>query len=465
MSYTFHESHGKNSSVPLGSSERIVPSSPRRRRARSPLEADDASSPCPTPLSPSRFVRPPYLRSSSATRAATVGCFPSHGPLRVPGVRACTACEGSGDSIDGGRAAEGGPASGETIGGEFLARVDDALSVPGERSTAELGETISLAPLRAASVTASGRVPKRGVSRRCRRRGVSRSGMLIEDLGFCCRCVRSRATSAAATGASKRRCRSMSSPSNEGPHNLKATSTLSPGSITPPLGFTLQRLGALVLHLKAWWSVVSLCKRIMTQYAGGAHSIEMSSSALSCERLITVGGGVAIPGYRGFVEAWAQVGHAGVGQPCLLGAGVGGPAACVWVLRAPLHHAGVMRLVARRLLSTSAAPCSHDVLHSSRIPTSHFQDSLPKLPVPDLKDTLKRMLYAMEPLSTTEELAEARRLADDFANGDGPALQAELVARDKAKYSKCGCCMARPSLPPPPPLSLVFTTQASPASR
>ena len=65
----------------------------------------------------------------------------------------------------------------------------------------------------------------------------------------------------------------------------------------------------------------------------------------------------------------------------------------------------------------------------------HFQDSLPKLPLPALEDTLKRMLIAAEPLCTREEFDEANRLAAEFEARDGPAVQAALARRDERKYS------------------------------
>ena len=49
-----------------------------------------------------------------------------------------------------------------------------------------------------------------------------------------------------------------------------------------------------------------------------------------------------------------------------------------------------------RGLSTTAA--GKELLHTSRIPTLHFQDSLPKLPVPALNETMKKLLYSAEPL-------------------------------------------------------------------
>ena len=83
----------------------------------------------------------------------------------------------------------------------------------------------------------------------------------------------------------------------------------------------------------------------------------------------------------------------------------------------------------------STLPGKFDVISSSRIPTMHFQNSLPKLPVPTLEDSLQRMLYAAEPLATAAELEEMRTLADEFASGHGKPLQEALVAKDKAIYS------------------------------
>ena len=96
--------------------------------------------------------------------------------------------------------------------------------------------------------------------------------------------------------------------------------------------------------------------------------------------------------------------------------------------------ASALRNSLARRLSTSAYD-PHALLHSSRIPTSHFQDSLPKLGVPKLEDTLKRFLYSAEPVVSAEALAEATALAAEFGKGEGAALQARLVAADAAKYS------------------------------
>ena len=68
-------------------------------------------------------------------------------------------------------------------------------------------------------------------------------------------------------------------------------------------------------------------------------------------------------------------------------------------------------LLRRGVRGLSTLPGPHDVISSSRIPTMHFQDSLPKLPLPPLEDTLSRMLYAATPLVTADELEEMRTLA------------------------------------------------------
>ena len=96
------------------------------------------------------------------------------------------------------------------------------------------------------------------------------------------------------------------------------------------------------------------------------------------------------------------------------------------------RHVALHQTITR---SMSTLPGKFDVISSSRIPTMHFQNSLPKLPVPTLEDSLQRMLYAAEPLATAAELEEMRTLADEFASGHGKPLQEALVAKDKAIYS------------------------------
>ena len=65
----------------------------------------------------------------------------------------------------------------------------------------------------------------------------------------------------------------------------------------------------------------------------------------------------------------------------------------------------------------------------------HFQDSLPKLPIPTLESTLANFLYSATPLVTAAELGEARALCADFATNEGPRLQQALVDADAKVYS------------------------------
>ena len=70
------------------------------------------------------------------------------------------------------------------------------------------------------------------------------------------------------------------------------------------------------------------------------------------------------------------------------------------------------------ICSFSSLPAS-DILHHSRVPTDHFQKSLPRLPIPDLEKTAQRYLAAQTPLLTAEELANTTKLVEDFKNGPG----------------------------------------------
>jgi len=65
----------------------------------------------------------------------------------------------------------------------------------------------------------------------------------------------------------------------------------------------------------------------------------------------------------------------------------------------------------------------------------HFQDSLPKLPIPKLADSMRQFLYFAEPLVSPEELSAARDAAAAFESGVGPHLQQQLIAADSERYS------------------------------
>lgn len=74
----------------------------------------------------------------------------------------------------------------------------------------------------------------------------------------------------------------------------------------------------------------------------------------------------------------------------------------------------------------------YQYLQRSKVPTMHFQKSLPRLPVPNLSNTRDRYLNALRPLLSQDKYAEAVKRTDTFVNTDGKFLQSKLIAKDKA---------------------------------
>ena len=67
--------------------------------------------------------------------------------------------------------------------------------------------------------------------------------------------------------------------------------------------------------------------------------------------------------------------------------------------------------------------------------TFAHQDSLPKLPIPDLEDTCRRHLEALEALQTPREHEETKAAIQEFLKTDGPVLQERLKAYASSKTS------------------------------
>mmetsp|Transcript_62182 Transcript_62182/g.166858 ORF Transcript_62182/g.166858 Transcript_62182/m.166858 type:complete len:666 (+) Transcript_62182:10-2007(+) len=91
------------------------------------------------------------------------------------------------------------------------------------------------------------------------------------------------------------------------------------------------------------------------------------------------------------------------------------------------------RLMGCRALATASHP--QDYMQQTKIPTYHFQDSLPRLPIPPFDKTIERFLYASTPLVSAADLEETKKLADEFSKGVGPKLYQTIVDRDKANYT------------------------------
>uniref|UniRef100_A0A8I5ZW87 Carnitine O-palmitoyltransferase 2, mitochondrial n=1 Tax=Rattus norvegicus TaxID=10116 RepID=A0A8I5ZW87_RAT len=82
-----------------------------------------------------------------------------------------------------------------------------------------------------------------------------------------------------------------------------------------------------------------------------------------------------------------------------------------------------------RPLSAVSGP--DDYLQHSIVPTMHYQDSLPRLPIPKLEDTMKRYLNAQKPLLDDSQFRRTEALCKNFETGVGKELHAHLLAQDK----------------------------------
>ena len=69
------------------------------------------------------------------------------------------------------------------------------------------------------------------------------------------------------------------------------------------------------------------------------------------------------------------------------------------------------------------------------------QDSLPKLPIPDLGSTLDKYLRALKPLQSHREHSDTQQAVQDFLGTDGPDLQEKLksYAQGKTSYIEQFC--------------------------
>lgn len=59
-------------------------------------------------------------------------------------------------------------------------------------------------------------------------------------------------------------------------------------------------------------------------------------------------------------------------------------------------------------------------------PTFSHDETLEKLPLPKLEETLERYYKNLLPFGTEEELKNSRKIIEDFRNGDGKKLQQML---------------------------------------
>ncbi|XP_050664964.1 carnitine O-palmitoyltransferase 2, mitochondrial [Leptidea sinapis] len=74
----------------------------------------------------------------------------------------------------------------------------------------------------------------------------------------------------------------------------------------------------------------------------------------------------------------------------------------------------------------------YQYLQRSKVPTMHFQKSLPRLPIPELSKSTERYLNALKPLLSKENYALAEQRTRSFSLAEGKILQDKLIAKDKA---------------------------------
>ncbi|XP_045534518.1 carnitine O-palmitoyltransferase 2, mitochondrial [Papilio machaon] len=74
----------------------------------------------------------------------------------------------------------------------------------------------------------------------------------------------------------------------------------------------------------------------------------------------------------------------------------------------------------------------YQYLQRSKVPTMHFQKSLPRLPIPELSKTNERYLKALKPLLSNDQYTEAEQRTQEFISKDGKKLQEKLILKDKA---------------------------------
>ncbi|KAH0541037.1 carnitine O-palmitoyltransferase 2, mitochondrial isoform X1 [Cotesia glomerata] len=93
----------------------------------------------------------------------------------------------------------------------------------------------------------------------------------------------------------------------------------------------------------------------------------------------------------------------------------------------------VIYTITNRSKTTNEAN-KYEYIQRSKLPTMHFQDSLPRLPIPKLEDSCRRYLKAQQPILTAKEFKETSTCVLKFLSDEGPPLQKLLLEDDK--YNK-----------------------------
>lgn len=69
----------------------------------------------------------------------------------------------------------------------------------------------------------------------------------------------------------------------------------------------------------------------------------------------------------------------------------------------------------------------YQFMQMSKVPTLHFQASLPRLPIPKLEDSCRRYLNAQKPLLNQKEFQNTSSCVSKFLTSEGQSLQKLLL--------------------------------------
>ena len=86
-----------------------------------------------------------------------------------------------------------------------------------------------------------------------------------------------------------------------------------------------------------------------------------------------------------------------------------------WLTRVGSVFKRTARCTARLPGSARSLSAADDgYLENSIVPTMYYQESLPRMPIPDLDVTLSRYLRSLEPIVTPKELDDATKAVETF---------------------------------------------------
>lgn len=80
---------------------------------------------------------------------------------------------------------------------------------------------------------------------------------------------------------------------------------------------------------------------------------------------------------------------------------------------------------------TKVRDVQYQYLQRSKVPTLHFQKSLPRLPVPEIEKTGERFLKSLRPILSDSEFASAQKNVNSFVTNEGKVLHEKLITKDK----------------------------------